>query len=209
MAVGVQMSFGNIFQLLGTLSPLILSAFLIISSISNQDMKWIMFLAGLIITTVVFTVITFAGDMKFEDISNPASAYHKGICNFIQLPFGLSEYTAPNFNSTILAFIFFYLYMPMVQNNSYNTVLLSIILVLFVIDGYTKYANGCTPIIGIVLGLFFGFLMGYLWYFILVKSNNEALVYFNTPNGDPICNRPSKQQFKCAVYKNGEIIKNL
>ena len=206
MAVGIQLSFGNILQLLGILSPLILSAFFVISSISNGNLKWVMYLAGVILLMVLFTIITFTVDMKYDPNS---SALASGVCNFIQMPFGLSEYSAPSFNSTLLGFMFAYIYMPMLQNNNYNIVLLSIIGVLFCIDAVTKVRFGCTPIFGILLGGFFGWVIGYLWYSFMVVSGNNSLLYFNDESNSQICSRPRKQTFKCAVYKNGEIIKNL
>jgi hypothetical protein len=204
--VGIQLSFGNIMQLMGILSPLILSAFLVISSISNGNLKWIMYLAGMIILVVLFTIITFTIDMKYESGS---SGLTSGVCHFIQMPFGLSEYSAPSFNSTILGFIFAYLFMPMVQNNNYNIVFLCIIGSLFLIDAVTKIRFGCTPIVGVLLGGFFGYIVGYLWYSFMVMSGNNSLLFFNEGSNTQICSRPNKQTFKCAVFRNGEIIKNL
>ena len=41
----------------------------------------------------------------------------------------------------------------------------------------------------------------------LMASHNTDVLFINelTSNKE-ICTRPSKQQFKCSVYKNGEVI---
>ena len=145
-------------------------------------------------------------DAKFD--KPIGSAFYKRECNFVTFPAGLSDYTIPNFNSTALSFIFAYIYLPMVQFESYNLVLLSVIMVLFFIDGVTKVMNGCTPIIGVLMGMAIGWIVGYLWYLIVAGANNN-LIYFNNTNSSPICSRPNNQTFKCKVYKNGEIIHTM
>lgn len=202
----IPLSGGSILQLISSLSPLYLSVFFILSSISNGDLKWTMFLAGLIFLVFIFSLAAMTTDAKFDKVNG--SAFYKRECNFVSFPYGLSEYTIPNFNSTALSFIFAYIYLPMVQFESYNIVLLSIIMVLFFIDGVTKVMNGCTPIVGVLMGLAIGWIVGYLWYLIVAGANNN-LIYFNNSNTNPICSRPNNQTFKCKVYKNGEIIHTM
>ena len=95
--------------------------------------------------------------------------------------------------------------MPMLQYDSYNLVLLSIIIVFFFIDAISKVVHGCTPPLGIIIGLAIGWIVGYIWY-LIVSSTSTDMVYFNVENGSAICSRPNKQTFKCKVYKNGEVI---
>jgi hypothetical protein len=202
----IPLSGGSILQLLSSLSPLYLSVFFILSSISNGDMKWTMFLAGLIFLVFIFSLAAMTTDAKFD--KTIGSAFYKRECNFVSFPYGLSDYTIPNFNSTALSFIFAYIYLPMVQFESYNLVLLSIIMVMFFIDAVTKVMNGCTPIVGVLMGMAVGWVVGYLWYLIVAGANNN-LIYFNNTNTNPICSRPNNQTFKCKVYKNGEIIHTM
>jgi hypothetical protein len=165
-----------------------------------------MFLAGLIFLVFIFSLAAMTTDAKFD--KTIGSAFYKRECNFVSFPYGLSEYTIPNFNSTALSFIFAYIYLPMVQFESYNLVLLSIIMVMFFIDAVTKVMNGCTPIVGVLMGMAVGWIVGYLWYLIVAGANNN-LIYFNNTNTNPICSRPNNQTFKCKVYKNGEIIHTM
>ena len=203
---GVPLSGGSILQLISSLSPLYMSVFFILSSISNGDLKWTMFLAGMVFLVFIFSLAAMTTDAKFD--KTLGSAFYKRECNFVTFPAGLSDYTIPNFNSTALSFIFAYIYLPMVQFESYNLVLLSVIMVLFFIDGVTKVMNGCTPIIGVIMGMAIGWIVGYLWYLIVAGANNN-LIYFNNTNSSPICSRPNNQTFKCKVYKNGEIIHTM
>ena len=202
----IPLSGGSILQLISSLSPLYLSVFFILSSISNGDLKWTMFLAGMVFLVFIFSLAAMTTDAKFD--KTLGSAFYKRECNFVTFPAGLSDYTIPNFNSTALSFIFAYIYLPMVQFESYNLVLLSVIMVLFFIDGVTKVMNGCTPIIGVLMGMAIGWIVGYLWYLIVAGANNN-LIYFNNTSSSPICSRPNNQTFKCKVYKNGEIIHTM
>ena len=53
------------------------------------------------------------------------------------------------------------------------------------------------------LGLFFG----WIFYSIIHSAGGDKLLYFNTISSNNVyCSKPKKQQFKCYVYKNGEII---
>ena len=205
---GTMLSIGGIFQLLSSLSPLLLSVFFVISSLSNGDLKWVMYLAGFIILLFVFSIIAFTTNSKFENMNIKVSSYWKKECNSVSMPFGLSEFMVPNFNSAALAFIFAYIFMPMLQYNSYNVVMLSIIIVFFFLDAVSKYMNGCTPVVGIIIGLAVGWIVGYIWYLFVSAATND-MVYFNIESGSSICSRPNKQTFKCKVYRNGEVIHTM
>jgi hypothetical protein len=205
---GISLSIGGILQILSSLSPVLLSGFFIISSLSNGNLKWVMYLAGFVVLLFIFSVAAFTTNAKFENMNSRSSPYWKQQCNFVSLPFGLSQYTIPNFNSAALGFIFAYMFMPMLQYSSYNVVMLSIIMVFFFVDAASKIYYGCTPMVGVIIGLAIGWIVGYIWYLFVSAANNE-MVFFNVENGASICSRPNKQTFKCKVYRNGEVIHTM
>ena len=63
--------------------------------------------------------------------------------------------------------------------------------------------------IGIVTGIMLGLFVGFVW--ALVTSTIDAdQLYFSEYISDKVaCSVPSKQAFKCNVYKNGELISQL
>jgi hypothetical protein len=200
---GFQANLKNIYTFFSSLAPLYISAYLLISSISNGDVgKSGMFIAGLVLVLFIHSVIAMTINQKFED--KFGSSKYKLECNFVQLPY-LSDYMVPNLNSTLLAFIFTYLVMPMQTYNSYNVVLLTIIAVFFGINAFSKVLHGCTSMVGILISSVIGFIIGFAWYSIVLTSNPK-LLFFGSDGGEPICSRPSKQTFKCKVYRNGEVI---
>ena len=98
--------------------------------------------------------------------------------------------------------------MPMQTYNSYNVVLLSIIGIFFGINAVSKILYGCTTLVGVLIGSVVGFIIGFAWYSVVISSgpSGPKLLFFGADGGEPICSRPSKQTFKCKVYKNGEVI---
>jgi len=200
---GFQANLRNIYTFFSSLSPLYISAYLLISSISNGDIgKAGMFIAGLTMVMFIHSLIAMTINQKFEE--KLGSSKYKLECNFVKLPF-LSDYMVPNLNSTLLAFIFTYIIMPMQTYNSYNIVLLGIIGIFFGVNAASKVLHGCTSMVGILISSVIGFIIGFAWYAI-VMSSNPKLLFFGAEGGEPICSRPSKQTFKCKVYRNGEVI---
>jgi magnesium-transporting ATPase (P-type) len=201
----LQANLKNIYAYFSSLSPLYISAYLLISSVSNGDIgKAGMFLAGLVLVLLIHSIIAMSIGGEYEKTN---SSKYKLECNFIQMPL-LSNYMIPNLNSTLLAFIFTYLIMPMQTYNSYNVILLGIVGAFFGVNAISKIMHGCTTMVGILISVVIGFLMGFLWYSIVITSNPK-LLFFAADGGEPICSRPSKQTFKCKVYKNGEVIHTI
>lgn len=79
-----------------------------------------------------------------------------------------------------------------------------------IVDMFWNLSNGCYNMIQLPISLLIGGGIGYLWSYILYKSKNTSLQYFNKITGKDVCSRPTKNTFKCSVYKNGKLIsKNI
>ena len=199
---GIESNLKNIYAYFSSLSPLYISAYLLISSLSNGDIgKSGMYLAGLVLVLLIHSIIAMSIGGEYEKTN---LSKYKLECNFVQVPL-LSNYMIPNLNSTLLAFIFTYLIMPMQTYNSYNVFLLGIIGAFFGINAISKVLHGCTTLVGILISSVIGFIIGFAWFSVVLTSNPKML-FFAADGGRPICSRPSKQTFKCKVYKNGEVI---
>ena len=194
MAV-IDINLSNIFKIISVSSSLILSAFLVLLSISNSDIKGIIYLAALF-TLVIIYFICFA---TFGDTLPPTNP----ICNVFNMP-GTS-YANSSMNSAVLAFIFVYLAVPMFYN-SMNYNILTIVFIFYIIDCVTMLNNECTNGYAILLSTLIGAGVGILSTSILM-ANKPSFLYYNAPANAEICSRPAKQKFKCNVYKNGEILK--
>ena len=76
---------------------------------------------------------------------------------------------------------------------------------LFAMDGVTKVAF--TSIAGAVLGALVGFLLGSAWYTVFHSVGADDLFILTKWKVMQLyVKRPSKQTFKCSVYKNGKLV---
>lgn len=195
----IELTFSNIAQLIAILTPILIAFFMLMLSAMNQNFKGIVFIAGAILAILInIPLMTSIGSNKFDNESFT--------CNIIDIPF-LTNYNNPSSSSVFIAFTFAYLFMPMVHNNSMNYPIIISLLLLFSLDGTSRVANRCTPVLGVILGGLFGIILGSAWYLVFKIAGANELLYFNEMDSNVIkCDRPSKQSFKCSVYKNGELV---
>lgn len=134
------------------------------------------------------------------------------ICDtFIPIDYTYSTY--------ILTFTMAYFIMPMIliskQNNinSLNYGVLAFFISYIVLDIFIKNSLQCIPKIfsSIVIGNFLsGLLCGIIIVMIMYGSTLKNYLYINEVNSNKeVCSTPSKQQFKCRVFKDGTLIGNI
>ena len=119
----------------------------------------------------------------------------------------------PTFSMFILSFTFFYLLLPMILQSSssgqgtYNFGAIGFFSSYLIYDLIIKGSLGCIEyyqaIFSVIIGGIIGTLFGFLFY-----NTARSYTYINNTNTSTgqTCNMPSKQQFKCRLYKNGELV---
>jgi len=201
--MAIELTITNIFQFISALIPLLLIFFMVMISIFNQDLKGMIYLAGILITSVI-NVFLLNVIKNERDVDSGAS------CSLFNLPFNMNQYNVPSLNSVLIAFTIAYLILPMKTTNQMNYVIIVALLSIFVIDAVSKIMNKCTTIAGVIIGLLTGLLFGSMWYILFHSAGFDSLLYFDeVVSNKTYCSRPKKQTFKCSVYKNGELIKTL
>lgn len=201
----------NIFQSLSFYSPIIICVSIVLFSMFTATMeKAFVFFVWIFIITFI-RIIVFKGLKSGND---PAIALPE-VCVT-----GLSQLFIPmdvTYSTYILTFTMMYFITPMVmiskQNkiNALNYGVLAFFIAYIVLDLFIKNSLSCIPgffsslVIGDVLsGLFLG---GVIAGVIMYGSNLKSYLYINEINTNKeVCSMPSKQQFRCNVYKNGEIV---
>ena len=187
------------------MTPFLLVFFLVMISIFNMDIKGFIYLGGLLMASIINIFL-------MNIIKNPANPNRNPLCGVLSFPFsssnGASErYNSPSLNSLILCFTFAYLLLPMIFNRQINYIIIVTFISLFVIDTFSQLANNCTDSSGTILGSLVGFILGAIYYTIIYHSGNKSLLFFEEfQSNNVICKRPRKQQFKCRVFKNGELV---
>jgi len=199
----MKLNFSNLLQFFAAISPILLAFCLVMISLFNSDIKGMVYLGGILIACLINLFIMNTLDVKSE-------ALIPSYCNLVEFPFNLNEYISPAFNSMFIAFTLAYLYMPMQYISGMNYPVILFITGLLVLDAGTKITGGCTTFGGVALGTLIGFILGLLWFITFYSTGHEDLLFFNAePSNNVICSRPSKQSFKCTVFRNGEVLKEL
>ena len=197
--MAIALTGSNMAQLFSLISPFLLGFFIFMSSLFNLNIKGIIYLGGILIAALINAFLM--GTIK-EPLPDPTSI----ACGLVNTDYW-KFYGTPSPSGVFIAFTIAYLVLPLYYNDQMNYVLLISLLGLLFIDIIAKTYNGCTSYIGAALGCLVGFILGAAWYSLFKAAGYESLVYFNEMNSNKVmCSRPSKQTFKCSVYKHGELI---
>jgi hypothetical protein len=197
--MALSLTLSNILQFFSFISPTLLVFFMFMSSLFNQNLKGIVYISGLLICSIlniIFMNLIGSGRDENEAFS----------CSMFDIPL-VSQFNSPYPSCMIIAFTIAYLALPMKYNKQMNYIVLAFLMSLLVVDILTKVQNKCTTYPGSVMGALVGFIFGTLWYIIFHGLGFDSLLFFDELRSDNvICSRPTKQTFKCSVYKNGELI---
>lgn len=191
---GLRPSFENIVSILTLITPLTLSLYFILASIFNKDIKAIIYIAGLLIGTIVawFPLVFILRHASYPD----ESAYCKVINVF---PF-LASYNVPSYSSYFITFTAAYLIIPMIKNNDMNGWVFALMIIILGVDSIVKLKQKCTSVLGVFLGMIVGLIWSCIWVFIFLYLQPE-LLYFDMVNGrKEMCSMPSQKEFVCQLY---------
>lgn len=181
-------------------SPIILATSITSLSFIFQNFKGLIYLGFLIGCCIVRNyvyMITGASPIVND----------KTICTSIQY----SKYGNPTFSAFVFAFTIMYLSMPMFSNSAPNFWVFISLVAYFFIDMFIKLYKKCVVNMGdlflnVLLGLSSAALIVSLMY---AGGSGEHLFFNEVSSNKDICYQPSKQSFKCEIYKNGELVGNV
>ena len=181
------------------MSPIFIAVFMLMTSMFNGDVKAFVWLMCIIVGLVI--VIGLLSKVFTDD----------GACtnapNVVMDLFW--KYPNLSVSTFFIVFTLTYLVLPMLETKDWNYYVIVGFLGILAVDTLFK-VRYCTTGLGIFSGTCIGAGLGAASYFIIKTAGGDKLLYFNTVSSNDIyCSRPKKQQFKCYVYKNGEIISTL
>jgi hypothetical protein len=203
----------NILNSLSFYSPIIICVSIVVFSMftSTMEKAFVFFLWIFIITFIRIIVFKGFKSTPSQDFEMP------NICLT-----GISELFIPKdvtYSTFILTFTMMYLVTPMMMISKQNNVnvmnygILAFFLAYIALDLFIKNLLSCIQlfsslVIGDVLsGLFLG---GVISGIIMYGSTLKSYLYINEINSNKeVCSMPSKQQFKCRVFKDGTLIGNI
>jgi hypothetical protein len=173
---------------------------MLMTSMFNGDVKALIWLGCIILGVVALIPLSTLFIFKSDQPCTPKQAVVIDI---------FSKYPNLSVSTFFIVFTLTYLILPMQQNQDWNYYVIVGFLAMFFVDTLFKLQN-CATNLGIFSGAIIGGMFSFLCYFIIRQAGGDKLLYFNTVSSNNIyCSRPKKQQFKCFVYKNGEIISTV
>jgi len=205
----------NIFNSLSFYSPLIVSVSVVVFSMFTLTMEKAFFFFLWVFVITFIRIIVFKG---FNSKSKQVIPEIPAICTT-----GLTELFIPKditYSTYILSFTMMYFLMPMIMVSSQHKIndinygVISFFIAYICLDLFIKKSLNCIPaffsvniLTNIVSGLFLG---GVISGIIMYGTNLKPYLYINELNSNKeICSTPSKQQFRCSVYKNGTLVGNM
>lgn len=189
----------TIFYLFIALAPFILVCFFSLASLFNQDLKGLVYLTGL--------CFAFGINVLFSKLFVGTKGGMPDNCNTVTIgPF--SNITGLPFSQTIFGYTFAYLFYFIYVN---NFLLLNIPTVVFfptiiVADMWWNVDHSCFGLKELTGSLILGGFSGALWAYIIDSNASYNLKYFTNVKTYEVCSQPSKQTFKCNVYRNGVLV---
>ena len=192
----------NIAVLLTFYSPLIITVLILSISFVFQNFKGFGFLLWLLVFSWLRSLLMeITGSSSSSGSGSKASG---DVCGMVQY----SKYGNATFSMFFIAFSLVYLCGPMILNSQINYWMLSAFIFYFLLDSGIRYSSGCiTSYIDIFVNTVIGIASGILSIMVLYATNNQKYLFFNELSSTKdVCSMPTKQTFKCKVYKNGEVI---
>jgi len=190
----------NLLVFLSVYSPIILATTTTGMSFIFQNFKGLIYLLFLIGCCVV---------RRFVYSMNSAQPMVSDgtICTSVQY----SKYGNAAFSSFVFAFTIMYISLPMFTNNDPNFWIFSGLLIYFFIDIFIKIYKGCVVKMGdLILNILTGLTSAALIVSLMYAGGSSKYLFYNEVSSNKeVCYQPSKQTFKCSVYKNGELVGNV
>ena len=204
----MELNFQVFLYLFLRLSPFILACFFTLASIFNQDYKGVLYLAGLVLSSVLVIMASY-----FPIINSiPHPEAPPEICKLFTMG-QTDDISALPLGQSMLTFTFGYLLYPMMKNDLVKSNLPTMIFfpLLIAFDFWWNAQNSCYTWMQLLASAGLGGGIGTLWAYIVSNGGiNNDNIYFTSLSDKQTCSKPTKSTFKCNLYKNGKLIsKNI
>jgi hypothetical protein len=161
----------------------------------GDEPKWGVFLLiGVIAITLIVYGVGFYSDSKSQA---PL------------IPFGIFASSAPSLDITLGSFVFVYILMGMFQSRNFNLPLIIIYSIFIITATILKILLKDSSFGHVIVSLLIGILMGGIYGLIISITDKSNMIFADTAIGTEKCGYTRKRNFKCSVYKNGVLLKNL
>jgi hypothetical protein len=183
--------------------PVCIFSLMLLVTFINQD-----FVKGIV--WMLFTIVGL-GSVAFTISKLKPESVNPGWKDVTLFPLFSTFYNTCSLSSFLIIYTFIYLLLPMMHAKNINYSVVSLFIFFFIADilgrQYIKLKDvpnydGVGTFTGTIVGAMYGIAC-----YSIISVAGDKLTYFSTSaSNNEYCSRPKKQQFKCNVYKNGQII---
>jgi hypothetical protein len=187
----------NIIVWLTFFSPIILALSMVSMSFIFQNFKGFIYLGFLIGVCLLRNYVYLL-------TGSPPGINGGTICNSVQY----TKYGNATFSAFVFSFTIMYLCLPMFSSGAPNFWIFSSLMVYFFLDLYIKFYKKCPIKLGdLFLNILLGLTSSALIIILMYSGGSAKYLFFNeVSSGKDVCYQPSKQTFKCQMYKDGTLI---
>lgn len=190
----------NIVVWMSFFSPIILSIVMLSLSFVFQNFKGFIFLGYLLGVCLIRNYVYMLNGA-------PEIPSGNSICSSIQY----SKYGNPTFSAFVFAFTIMYISFPMFSNGEVNFWIFGGLLAYFFLDMFIKVYKKCVVKTGdLFLNVLLGLASSALIVTLMYAGGSSKFLFFNeTSSTKEVCSVPSKQMFRCQVFKDGTLVGNI
>lgn len=200
----LSLSLLNAIKFLAYISPFLLGfTFILIAAMNGTPLPAIIYFGILALSMFLLSLITISS-------TNPLPSNYNELCKTWGWNFFSDAYYRPSLGTYFIVFTLFYTLLPMILHSNVNYFFLTFMLFVFILDLVINFGvNKCYQTSTYFISIFAGLLIGGLTS-PFIASADPSLVFFGSPpSNNQQCGMVSKKNFKCLVYKNGQLIKQL
>lgn len=183
----------NVLLFVTSISPILISSFLVLESFMYGNMKGVIYLFSLIIALTVG--LSAQNTMKISPPPGFMTRYNEsGLCNIFESPMK-TNYTTPSLRALFHMFTFTYVMIGVASKpNRSGLIFSSLLLGIMVMDYIVRVKNNsCDTTSSVMFGYIFGFISAMIMWF---------LIYFGWPGPEYTYYTGEKVVKKCSLDKS-------
>jgi hypothetical protein len=186
----------NLFYFGFRMGPFVLVSFFVLSSFFQQDLKCIIYIAGLIFTC--FLGIMTGNSLSFFDL--PDGSLANAHCHVLSLGEATPMSKLP-LSLIVYCYTAAYLAYPVMQFNkgSADISLIALFPLLIMVEAMWLLTYQCFSGSSVVVAGVFATAIGFLWSWVVYHSNLKGLHTFTVMGGGQGCVRPKQTTFRCQA----------
>ena len=194
----------NSIKFLAYITPFLLGfTFILLAAMNGTPLPAIVYFGVLALTMFIVSLIVVKSD-------TPLPTNYNELCKTWGWNFYDDAYYRPSLATYFIVFTAMYNIVPMFMNSNVNYWFMFFLILVFALDSVVNYGiNKCYTVASYTLASVFGMIVGGVSSALINTADPNLMLFGNIPSDRQSCGRTSNKNFKCLVYKNGQLIKRL